>query len=82
MCFKLLLQYESTQKSPSPHMEPEEPIVEEQSARTTAPRDINFNLDERSILPGNSKRQRTKSNRAAGTASYYKSAYTLKLAQF
>ncbi|KAJ7194714.1 hypothetical protein GGX14DRAFT_576162 [Mycena pura] len=49
---------------------PEEPIVEEQSARTTAPRDINLNMDGRNILPGNLKRQRTKSSRAAGTASY------------
>ena len=56
-----------TGSSPS-RMEPKEPIVEEQSARTTAPRDINLNLDERNILPSNLKRQRTKSSRATGTA--------------
>ncbi|KAJ7194710.1 hypothetical protein GGX14DRAFT_576158 [Mycena pura] len=60
----------------SSHIEPEETIVKEQSDHTTAPKvsdhttalkDIRLNLDERNILPGNVRRQRTKSWRAAGT---------------
>ncbi|KAF7336349.1 hypothetical protein MVEN_02183400 [Mycena venus] len=53
------------QPSPSPsHTEPDEPISVDENDYI-APRDINLNLDERNVLPGNSKRQRTRSSRAA-----------------
>ncbi|KAJ7839724.1 hypothetical protein B0H14DRAFT_2587857 [Mycena olivaceomarginata] len=53
------------QPSPSPsHTECDEPISVDENDYV-APRDINLDLDECNILPGNSKRQRTRSSHAA-----------------
>ncbi|KAJ7311709.1 hypothetical protein DFH08DRAFT_822475 [Mycena albidolilacea] len=57
------------QPSPSPsHTEPNKPISVDENDYI-APRDINLNLDECNVLPGNSKRQCTRSSHAADTDS-------------
>ncbi|KAF8203540.1 hypothetical protein K438DRAFT_1757856 [Mycena galopus ATCC 62051] len=53
------------QPSPSPsHTEPDKPIAGDKNGYI-APRTMNLNLDERNVLPGNSKRQCTRSSHSA-----------------